>query len=39
MSGQAKGMKRARTQEQDDADSEVKQPGRDQLLLSSRVSI
>jgi hypothetical protein len=36
MSGQAKGMKRARTQEQqDDADSEVKQPGRDQLLLSS----
>ena len=36
MSGQAKGMKRARTQEQQDgADSEVKQPGRDQLLLSS----
>jgi hypothetical protein len=33
MSGQAKGMKRARTQQ--DADSEVKQPGRDQLLLSS----
>jgi hypothetical protein len=36
MSGQAKGMKRARTQEQqDDADSDTKQPGRDQLLLSS----
>jgi hypothetical protein len=36
MSGQAKGMKRARAQEQQDgADSEVKQPGRDQLLLSS----
>jgi hypothetical protein len=36
MSGQAKGMKRARTQdEQDGAASEVKQPGRDQLLISS----
>jgi hypothetical protein len=36
MSGQAKGMKRARTQDQQDgADSDVKQPGRDQLLLSS----
>jgi hypothetical protein len=36
MSGQAKGMKRARTQDQQDgADSEVKHPGRDQLLISS----
>jgi hypothetical protein len=36
MSGQAKGMKRARTQEkQDGSDSDVKQPGLDQLLLSS----
>ena len=36
MSGQAKGTKRARTQEQQDgSDFEVKQPGRDQLLLSS----
>jgi hypothetical protein len=36
MSGQAKGMKRARTQDQQDgAESEVTQPGRDQLLLSS----
>jgi hypothetical protein len=36
MSGQAKGMKRARTQDQQDgAASEMKQPGRDQLLLSS----
>jgi hypothetical protein len=36
MSGQAKGMKRARTQDQQDgADFEVKQPGRGQLLLCS----
>jgi hypothetical protein len=36
MSGQAKGMKRVRNQEQEDgADSKVNQPGRDQLLLSS----
>jgi hypothetical protein len=36
MSGQAKGMKRARTQDQQDgADSDLKQPGRDQLLISS----
>jgi hypothetical protein len=36
MSGQAKGMKRARSQEkQDGAPSEVKQPGRDQLLIST----
>jgi hypothetical protein len=36
MSGQAKGIKRARTQDQQDgALFEVNQPGRDQLLLSS----
>jgi hypothetical protein len=36
MSGQARGLKRARTQDQRDGeDSEAKQPGRDQLLLSS----
>jgi hypothetical protein len=36
MSGQAKGMKRARTQDQQDGTtSEVEQPGRDQLLLCS----
>ena len=32
---QAKGGKRARTEQQDGAGSEVNQPGRDQLLLSS----
>ena len=32
---QAKGGKRARTEQQDGAGSEVTQPGRDQLLLSS----
>jgi hypothetical protein len=36
MSAEAKGMKRARAQDQEDgAPSEVKKPGRDQLLLSS----